>query len=120
MKKAIILTMMIAAFCLFGSAPLNARQVKRIAFGKGKNSAVVKGNTGNYGAIYLVRARAGQKLVLTLAPAQKAGIPGCSRRAAKPFCCARSGAELTSSGWKNRAITRFLSARAAENPSPSR
>jgi hypothetical protein len=74
MKKAIILSMLIAACGLLGGAPLKAQSVKRIEFGKGKSSAAVKGNTGNYGVGYLVRARSGQKLVLTLSPAQKVGI----------------------------------------------
>ncbi|MGH9819771.1 MAG: hypothetical protein ACRD43_06345 [Pyrinomonadaceae bacterium] len=46
----------------------------RIQFEKGKNSAVVKGSTGTDGVYYVVRAKSGQKIVLTLAPASTVGI----------------------------------------------
>ena len=47
---------------------------KRITFAKGKSSAVVKGNTGQSGTYYVVRARQGQMLTLDVSPAAKVGV----------------------------------------------
>ena len=73
MKKTAILSLLITLALNVGIRT-NAQSLKRINFAKGKSSATVKGNTGQYGALYVVRARAGQKLVLTLSPTTKIGI----------------------------------------------
>lgn len=51
-----------------------AQTSKRIEFAKGKSSASIRGNTGNHGTTYVVRARSGQKIMLDLNPASKVGI----------------------------------------------
>lgn len=73
MKKTAIIALLVTFVLNFG-IQTNAQSLKRIRFGRGKSSATVKGNTGNYGVMYVVRARAGQKLVLTLSPARGVGI----------------------------------------------
>ncbi|HKX82606.1 MAG TPA: hypothetical protein VJL58_00170 [Pyrinomonadaceae bacterium] len=55
-------------------AIVNAQTPTRIQFAKGKSSATVTGMTGRYGMSYVVRAKSGQKLVLTLDPSSKVGI----------------------------------------------
>lgn len=62
------------AALMFCSADVNAQAPKRIEFGKGKSSATVRGTTGQNGAIYSIRARSGQMLVLTLNPRSGVGI----------------------------------------------
>jgi hypothetical protein len=62
------------AALMFGSGDVSAQEPKRIEFGKGKSSATVRGTTGQNGATYSVRARSGQKLVLTLHPLSGVGI----------------------------------------------
>jgi hypothetical protein len=62
------------AIVLFAVQAASAQEMKRIQFAKGKNSAVVQGTTGNNGTYYTVRARSGQKLVLTLTPRSGIGI----------------------------------------------
>lgn len=47
---------------------------KRITFAKGKSSAVVKGNTGQSGTYFIVRARQGQMLTLDVSPAARVGV----------------------------------------------
>ena len=59
---------------MFGSADVSAQAPKRIEFAKGKSSATVRGTTGQNGAIYSIRARSGQMLVLTLSPRSGVGI----------------------------------------------
>jgi hypothetical protein len=73
MKRAIILLSMLIAFVAF-EIKAQAQTVKRIEFAKGKSSAVVKGNTGSYGVTYNLRAKSGQKLVLSITPISKVGI----------------------------------------------
>lgn len=51
-----------------------AQTVKQIQFAKGKNYATVKGTTGNNGALYMVRAKSGQLITVTLTPTSKVGI----------------------------------------------
>ena len=51
-----------------------AQSAQRIQFAKGKSSATVRANTGSYGTAYVVRARSGQKIVLTLTPSSGVGI----------------------------------------------
>lgn len=74
MKKIIGLSLMLMTLLFFSHSGAQAQSLKRIQFAKGKSSATVKGNTGSYGVMYVVRARAGQKLVLTLSPARGVGI----------------------------------------------
>jgi hypothetical protein len=62
------------AALLFWSADVRAQEPKRIEFGKGRSSATVRGTTGPNGSTYVVRARSGQKLVLTLTPRSAVGI----------------------------------------------
>jgi len=47
---------------------------KRIQFEKGKSSAVVQSTTGSTGTAYVLRAKSGQMLVLTLTPRTGVGI----------------------------------------------
>ena len=74
MKSIIGWTLLVAAFIFAHGGDALAQTAKRIQFAKGKSSATVKGNTGNYGVSYTIRARGGQKLVLDLAPARGVGI----------------------------------------------
>jgi len=62
------------AALMFWSANVSAQAPKRIEFAKGKSSATVQGTTGQNGTTYSVRARSGQKLVLTLSPRSGVGI----------------------------------------------
>jgi hypothetical protein len=74
MTKTIILSLMLMTFAFIGGIQAKAQTAKRIQFAKGKTSATVKGATGIYGTTYIVRAKSGQKLILTLTPTQKVGI----------------------------------------------
>ena len=74
MKKILSLSLILMAFVFNFGAEAKAQSAKRIQFAKGKTSATVKGNTGSYGVTYVVRAKSGQKLVLSLTPASKVGI----------------------------------------------
>jgi hypothetical protein len=67
----IILT---AAIVFLAFQAASGQTVKRIQFAKGKSSAVIKGVTGDRGVIYVLNARSGQKLVITLTPARGVGI----------------------------------------------
>jgi hypothetical protein len=51
-----------------------AQTPKRIQFVKGASSAVVADTTGEHGVYYVIRARAGQQLVLDLLPVSRIGI----------------------------------------------
>jgi hypothetical protein len=64
---------LLIAVMLF-SADAKAQGPKRIEFEKGKSSATVRGVTGQNATTYIVRARSGQKLVLTLSPRANVGI----------------------------------------------
>lgn len=57
---------------LIGSVAVSAQT--RIQFEKGRSSATVKASTGTSGVYYTVRARSGQKIVLTLTPVSNLGI----------------------------------------------
>jgi hypothetical protein len=59
---------------LFAAGTASAQEPTRIQFGKGKSSAVITGTTGKFGTRYVVRARSGQKLVLTLTPKNGVGL----------------------------------------------
>lgn len=71
--KQLLITFAIA-IVLFGIQTAGAQEPKRIQFAKGKNSAVVTGTTGKFGTTYVVRAKSGQKLVLTVTPRTGVGI----------------------------------------------
>lgn len=66
--------MILMTLVFFSRFDAQAQSLKRIQFAKGKSSVTVKGNTGNYGVTYVVRALAGQKLELNLTPASNVGI----------------------------------------------
>ena len=68
-KKLLILWAVV--FVLFGIQKASAQTPKRIQFAKGKNSVMVKGVTGTSGVYFVVGAKSGQKLVLTLTPTSK-------------------------------------------------
>ena len=65
---------MLITFGFIYGVQAKAQTLKQIQFAKGKSSATVKGNTGNYGVTYVVRAKSGQKLILNLLPISKVGI----------------------------------------------
>ena len=71
MKSIVLLTLMILAACATSTL---GQTEKRIAFAKGKSSAVVKGNTGQYGSYYVVRAKQGQMLTLDVSPSARVGV----------------------------------------------
>ncbi len=74
MKKIISLALILIALVFSYGVEAKAQTPKRIQFAKGKSSATVKGNTGNYGVTYVIRAKSGQKLVFNLTPTSKVGI----------------------------------------------
>jgi len=74
MKKIMSLALMLITFGFIYGVQAKAQTLKQIQFAKGKSSATVKGNTGNYGVTYVVRAKSGQKLILNLLPISKVGI----------------------------------------------
>ena len=74
MIKSLVTGFLLTAALMFWSTDVNAQLPKRIEFGKGKTSVTVRGTTGQSGATYLVRARSGQKIVLTLSPRSGVGI----------------------------------------------
>ena len=69
--KRIFITLAIAI--LLSAVQAGTAQT-RIQFAKGKSSATVKGSTGEYGVTYAIRAKSGQKIVLTLTPRSGVGI----------------------------------------------
>jgi opacity protein-like surface antigen len=64
----------VAVLVLIAAGSAAAQGEKRIQFAKGKSSTTVVGSTGANGTTYVVRARSGQKLVLTLTPRTGIGI----------------------------------------------
>lgn len=74
MKKIILSAVMLIAVSFACVAEAEAQQPKRINFAKGKNSIVIKAMTGPFGTTYVLRAKAGRKLILTLTPASVLGI----------------------------------------------
>lgn len=74
MKRIITTALILTAFVFVCGSIAKAQTSKRILFAKGKTTAIVSGTTGSHGVIYVVRAKSGQKLVLTLTPASKVGI----------------------------------------------
>jgi hypothetical protein len=71
MKRLIFIALIVTT--LSASAAFGQDE-KRIEFAKGKSSATVKGNSGQNGVYYVVRAKQGQMLVLDVAPASKVGV----------------------------------------------
>lgn len=69
-----LLIIFVGSVVLLAAVKASAQDVKRIQFARGKTAATVTGSTGAYGTTYVVRARAGQKLVLTLASRPVVGI----------------------------------------------
>lgn len=59
---------------LFAVQAVSAQTEKRIQFAKGKTSATVSGLTGANGLYYVVRARSGQMLIVTVTPRSGVGI----------------------------------------------
>jgi hypothetical protein len=72
MKQKLILA--IIGMILFAAGTSYGQTAKRIQFAKGRNSATVQGMTGNSGTTYVVRARSGQMLILTVNPRSGVGI----------------------------------------------
>ena len=73
MRRIVHLSAILFAILLAFGINMSA-QTARIQFAKGKSSATVNGKTGTYGVTYVVRARSGQKLILTLSPEADVGI----------------------------------------------
>jgi hypothetical protein len=74
MKKIMSISLMLIAFAFIYAVQAKAQTVKQMQFAKGKNYATVKGMTGNHGVIYMVRAKSGQMLTVTLTPTARVGI----------------------------------------------
>lgn len=72
MKRTIITALILIIFAVGLNA--QAQTVKRIQFAKGSSAAVLRGATGTKGVLYIIRAKSGQLLALTLTPAAKVGI----------------------------------------------
>jgi hypothetical protein len=68
----LMMAVFVAIFALMISSAVSGQT--RIQFEKGKSSAVVKASTGTNGVYYVVRAKSGQKIVLTLTPVSNVGI----------------------------------------------
>lgn len=72
MKKLILV---LTLFLAFGAVQnVSAQSEKRIRFAKGRTSATVSGVTGANGTYYILGARAGQKVTVTLTPRTGVGI----------------------------------------------
>jgi hypothetical protein len=74
MKKILSISLILIAFVFICANETKAQTSKRIEFAKGKNSATVIGTTGNNGLLYMVRAKSGQLIAVTLTPTSKVGI----------------------------------------------
>lgn len=74
MKRIVAWLPILIVFVVAAAGGTIAQTPKRVEFAKGKTSATVKSNTGKNGVTYLVRAKSGQKLVLSLTPVNKVGI----------------------------------------------
>ena len=73
--KNIIGSLLVLVALLFSNGfDAQAQTVKVLQFAKGKSSATVRGNTGNYGVYYNLRVKGGQKMTLNLSPSAKVGI----------------------------------------------
>lgn len=74
MRNGIFAAMLAVVFTIGFSIDARGQQPTRIRFAKGANSAVIKATTGPAGTSYVLRARAGQKLVVNVTPATAVGI----------------------------------------------
>ena len=74
MKKIITLAILLMTSVIIYGVQANAQTIIPVQFAKGKSSASVKGNTGNSGIYYTIRARGGQVLLLDLSPAVNVGV----------------------------------------------
>lgn len=74
MKTKFIFAIFAVVFAVGLSIETRAQQSIRIKFGKGSSKAVIKATTGPWGTRYVIRARAGQKLVIGLTPASVLGV----------------------------------------------
>jgi hypothetical protein len=74
MKGMIILVPLLATLWVVAGIRASAQTPRRIQFAKGKSSAVVKGTTGPHGTYFVLRAKAGQMLVLDVTPASGVGV----------------------------------------------
>jgi hypothetical protein len=71
MKKLIYIALIVTALAVTAAY---GQTEKRIQFAKGRSSATVKGNSGQNGIYYVVRAKQGQMLVLDVSPTSKVGV----------------------------------------------
>lgn len=75
MKRTFGIAWLLIGLVLVFGVVAKAQKPIRIQFAKGKSSAVLKGmSTGAYGTTYVLRAKSGQKLVISLTPASNVGI----------------------------------------------
>jgi hypothetical protein len=74
MKKIIGLFLVLTILMFSNNLDASAQTAKTIRFAKGKNSAIVQGNTGTSGVYYDLRVRGGQKMEINLSPISKVGI----------------------------------------------
>jgi hypothetical protein len=74
MKKISSIVLLTVAITVICGVEAIAQTTKQIQFAKGKSFATVKGNTGNNGVTYVLRAKSGQKLILNLTPIKQVGI----------------------------------------------
>ena len=72
MKIILNIAFVFAAFVLVQNT--YGQEPTRIQFAKGKNAATVQGSTGSFGKTYVVRARSGQKIILTITPRTGIGV----------------------------------------------
>ena len=73
-KRLFLASVSFVAALMFLPAGGNGQTPQRIQFAKGKSSATVRGTTGQNGTSFLVRARSGQNLILTLGPSANIGV----------------------------------------------
>ena len=74
MTTKIMITLFALGFMFFASEGLHAQEPVRIRFQKGKSSATVRATTGPNGTSYVLRAKSGQKMVITLTPVSVLGV----------------------------------------------
>ena len=74
MKTKMILSTLLMTLMLMSAVQTTAQTATRIQFAKGKSSATVKSNTGSNGVTYTIKARSGQKMILTLTPTAGLGL----------------------------------------------
>ena len=72
MKRSVLIFGFVILLSIVNAA--SAQDSQRIQFERGKNAATVKGTTGEYGVSYVVKAKAGQKIAVTLTPVSGIGI----------------------------------------------